>query len=379
MKKPNLKNICAWGFGSIFGLLGFAALASSDILSGLFLVLLSVTLLPPTWKFIQSKSPFQINTIGKSIAVGFLVIAAIAFIPPSESSTKTVQSVDESIEVSVIPEEEKEVSTSTSTEDELENAEPASETTSNDINPQKTSVAEPDESPKITQTSTPSDDNTYYSVTDIVDGDTIKISMDGSEETLRLIGIDTPETVDPRKPVQCFGKEASNKAKELLSGQRVRIEADPTQDTRDKYGRLLAYVYRDDGLFFNKTMIEQGYAYEYTYDVPYKFQSEFKTAEQTAKTNQRGLWSSSTCNGDPNTGVQAEEEQETEQTTQATPPTETTSSGGKFYTSSHHTAKYWYPESCDGWEGLSPTYLKSFNTLEELLAQYSRTKNPNCD
>lgn len=107
--------------------------------------------------------------------------------------------------------------------------------------------------------------------------------MDGTRETIRLIGIDTPETVDPRKPVQCFGGEASNKAKELLSGKKVRIEKDSTQGDRDKYGRLLTYIYREDGLFFNKYMIEQGYAYEYTYDTPYKYQAEFKEAEKYAR------------------------------------------------------------------------------------------------
>jgi len=84
-------------------------------------------------------------------------------------------------------------------------------------------------------------------VVSVVDGDTIKVSIDGKTTTLRLIGIDTPETVDPRKLVQCFGLEASKKAKELLTGRKVRIEQDPTQDKIDKYGRLLAYVYRDDG------------------------------------------------------------------------------------------------------------------------------------
>lgn len=139
---------------------------------------------------------------------------------------------------------------------------------------------------------------TYYSVTQVVDGDTIKISMNGQEETLRLIGLDTPETVDPRKPVQCFGKEASNKGKELLTGRKVRIEVDPSQGARDKYNRLLAYIYRDDGLFYNQYMIEQGYAHEYTYNTPYKYQAQLKAAQKTAQTNQAGLWSPNTCNGD---------------------------------------------------------------------------------
>ena len=131
----------------------------------------------------------------------------------------------------------------------------------------------------------------YYAVTDVVDGDTIKIRMGKKDETLRLIGMDTPETVDPRKPIQCFGREASNKAKELLSGRKVRIEMDPTQGDRDKYGRLLAYVHRDDGLFYNEYMIRQGYAHEYTYDTPYKYQTTFKAAQISAEAAQLGLWS----------------------------------------------------------------------------------------
>ena len=215
----------------------------------------------------------------------------------------------------------------------------------------------------------PSSQYTYYSVTEVVDGDTIKISMEGKVETLRLIGMDTPETVDPRKPVQCFGKEASSKAKELLSGRKVRIETDPTQGERDKYDRLLAYIYRDDGLLYNKYMIEQGYAHEYTYNIPYKYQVEFKAAQKSAQTAQLGLWSPSTCNGDTtssNTGTQ-------------TPPAASSQSTGKYYTSSHYSSKYYYPEACDEWKTLSPSYLRSYDTLEALLEVYpSRTTSPQC-
>jgi len=112
-----------------------------------------------------------------------------------------------------------------------------------------------------------------YSVVKVVDGDTLSVSINGKTETIRLIGINTPETVDPRKPVECFGKEASNKAKELLSGKRVRLETDSTQGDRDKYGRLLRYVWLEYDIFFNKQMISDGYAYEYTYSKPYKYQS----------------------------------------------------------------------------------------------------------
>lgn len=136
-----------------------------------------------------------------------------------------------------------------------------------------------------------------FLVSSVVDGDTVKVNINGTVETLRLIGIDTPETVDPRKPVQCFGVEASNKARALLSGKMVRLEADPTQGERDVYGRLLRYVFLSDGTNFNKLMIEQGYAFEYTYNTPYKYQVEFKQAETYARINKLGLWADDTCAG----------------------------------------------------------------------------------
>lgn len=85
-----------------------------------------------------------------------------------------------------------------------------------------------------------------YKVIKVVDGDTLSIDKDGEKKTIRLIGIDTPETVHPTKPVQCFGIEASNKAKELLTDKKVRLEFDDTQGEQDRYGRLLAYVFLED-------------------------------------------------------------------------------------------------------------------------------------
>lgn len=138
----------------------------------------------------------------------------------------------------------------------------------------------------------------FFEVVSVTDGDTLKVNINGTTETLRLIGIDTPETVDPRKPVQCFGEEASKKAKETLTGKKVSLEADPTQGERDKYQRLLRYVYLEDGTFFNKWMIQEGYAHEYTYQSnPYKYQTEFKDAERSARDNKKGLWGNM-CNGD---------------------------------------------------------------------------------
>lgn len=143
----------------------------------------------------------------------------------------------------------------------------------------------------------PSASSTLYCVEHVVDGDTLDLDMDGKRLRVRLIGINTPETVDPRRAVECFGKEASNKAKEILLGKWVSIETDPTQDSNDKYGRKLLYVYTEDGVMFNKQMIEDGYAYEYTYRYPYKYQKDFKAAEHEARTNERGLWSPNSCRG----------------------------------------------------------------------------------
>ncbi|MFA7676156.1 MAG: thermonuclease family protein [Candidatus Shapirobacteria bacterium] len=132
-------------------------------------------------------------------------------------------------------------------------------------------------------------------VTKIIDGDTLMVKINDKEESVRLIGIDTPETVDPRKTVQCFGKEASEKMKELVENKMVKLEADLTQNDRDKYNRLLRYVYLEDGTLVNKKLIEEGFGFEYTYKIPYKFQVEFKEAQKLAEEKKMGLWADSVC------------------------------------------------------------------------------------
>ncbi len=105
-----------------------------------------------------------------------------------------------------------------------------------------------------------------------------------------MLGIDTPETVDPRKTVQCFGKEASNKTKELLSNHSVYLETDNSQSLEDKYNRILAYITREDGLKINEYLLSNGFAHEYTYKIPYERQKEFKKLEKEARVNKAGLW-----------------------------------------------------------------------------------------
>jgi micrococcal nuclease len=132
----------------------------------------------------------------------------------------------------------------------------------------------------------------------VVDGDTIRVLVQGKEDTVRLIGIDAPETIDPKKSAQCFGKEASEKAKEVLENKTIILESDSTQGDRDEYGRLLRYIFLEDGTNFDKFILREGYAYEYTFkNNPYKYQSEFIQAEKKAKEENKGLWSS--CQAKP--------------------------------------------------------------------------------
>jgi micrococcal nuclease len=134
-----------------------------------------------------------------------------------------------------------------------------------------------------------------YAVSHVSDGDTFAVKMNGKSETVRMIGIDTPETKDPSTTVQCFGVAASNKTKELLAGKSVRLEADPQSDNRDKYQRLLRYVYLPDGTFLNQYLVEQGYAFAYTL-FPNSKLDQFRAWEQEARANNRGLWAG--CNVD---------------------------------------------------------------------------------
>lgn len=142
---------------------------------------------------------------------------------------------------------------------------------------------------------------TYYKVTKVSDGDTLHVDIDGVDERVRLIGINTPETVDPRTEVQCFGKEASKRMEELAEGELVSLEYDDSQSMRDTYGRLLAYVYLEDGQMLNRKMVAEGYAYEYTYLKPYAYQVEFRELQNLARTSGRGLWNQNSCNGKNNT------------------------------------------------------------------------------
>lgn len=126
-------------------------------------------------------------------------------------------------------------------------------------------------------------------VSKVVDGDTIVVNNDS---TVRFIGIDTPETVDPRRPVGCFGKEASNKVKSLLTGKEIILQKDVSET--DKYSRLLRYIFlplpNGQTLFVNDYLVREGFAKVLTYPPDVKYNEQFRQAERKAKENNRGLW-----------------------------------------------------------------------------------------
>jgi micrococcal nuclease len=141
---------------------------------------------------------------------------------------------------------------------------------------------------KVTGSSPPAD--AHARVVRVVDGDTILVAVGGREERVRYIGVDTPESVKPGTPVQCYAKRASAFNKKLLSGRTVRLVQDA--EARDRYGRLLAYVYREpDGLFVNAELARGGYARTLTIAPNVRYAARFRALAEAARQAGRGLWS----------------------------------------------------------------------------------------
>lgn len=139
-------------------------------------------------------------------------------------------------------------------------------------------------------------------VTRVVDGDTVNVRLEGQNRPVRIIGLNTPEVPGPYREAQCFGQEASDRAKSLLTDQTITIAQDPTQDSQDQFQRTLAYVWLPDGRLYEEEMIREGYAKEYTYNrqQPYLLQERLRAAERQARQAGRGLWAAGTCNGNIN-------------------------------------------------------------------------------
>jgi endonuclease YncB( thermonuclease family) len=130
-----------------------------------------------------------------------------------------------------------------------------------------------------------------YSVVHYDDGDTIVVDMNGAHETLRFVGVDTPETHDPRKPVQCYGPEAAAFTKKLISdaGNKVRLSSDPESTNRDRYDRLLRYIYLPDGRLVQDELVKNGYAFYYPY-FPFTKAAQFEADQNAARAAKKGLW-----------------------------------------------------------------------------------------
>jgi len=133
------------------------------------------------------------------------------------------------------------------------------------------------------------------SVINVVDGDTIDVLIDGREIRVRYIGIDTPETVDPQRPVECFGREASERNRQLVEGRAVGLEPDVSET--DQFGRLLRYVWVDPSAgsgqarMVNATLVEEGYATASAFPPDVRYAEEFAALEARARAEGRGLWS----------------------------------------------------------------------------------------
>ena len=229
----------------------FLIFAFSSITSFIFGIPLVILLIPPLAKLLWSRVKITVPTWGRFL-LGFILFIVMMQLSPKSKSSQQSSIPTPTVTVQVV-------------------------------------------TIKPTQQPTKAPNGSLYKIISVIDGDTIQVMIDDKKETIRLIGINSPETVDPRKPVECFGKEASAFAKSKLTGKSVRLEADSSQGERDKYSRLLRYVFLEDGTNFDKLMISEGYAYEYTYNLPYKYQADFKKAQKDAELTKKGLWADNVC------------------------------------------------------------------------------------
>jgi micrococcal nuclease len=149
-------------------------------------------------------------------------------------------------------------------------------------------VTTPTPTPQLTEASGAPPGLEQAWVTRVVDGDTIDVLLDGETLRVRYIGIDTPETVDPRRPVGCFGREASDRNRALVEGQTVGLERDVSD--KDDFGRLLRYVWIGSRMV-NAALVEDGYALASTYPPDVKHANLFAALQSQAREAARGLWS----------------------------------------------------------------------------------------
>lgn len=247
----------------------------------------------------------------------------------------------------------------------------------NNVSEQTISNSETTEQVNTNSTNTSvSDDNTntsntkLYKVIRVVDGDTLIIDYNGTEERVRLIGVDTPESVHPNEEKNTeFGKKASEFSKNYLENKEVTLEFDVQE--RDQYGRLLAYVYLNN-VMYNKTLLQEGYAKIATYPPNVKYVDDFTAIQEEARNNKKGLWgyetTSNTSKASPKTSssntTNSKNSTTTNTTTTSTVDSDSNNSGnieynGQTVYKSKTGSKYHYSPTCSNMK--NPTEI----TLEE--------------
>lgn len=128
-----------------------------------------------------------------------------------------------------------------------------------------------------------------YFVDHFIDGNTIAVDMDGHTESIRLIGVETPETIKPKSSIQCFGPEAGDFVKRAIGARPVRLVADPISNNRDRYNRLVRYAYLENGTLLNEQLIEHGFGFA-NLEYPFVRHEEFLQTQNSAKYANVGLW-----------------------------------------------------------------------------------------
>lgn len=235
-----------WVSSAFLALLAFGAIGTGDVLASIFMFALAFLVTPLSNKYLFSRLKFAMPTWGKVLLGVFLFFSFGATLTPPKSAPE--------------PEVEEVIANAPENEEPIE--------------------------PEVI----------HYEVTSITDGDTIKVLINNKTETIRLVNMNTPETVDPRRPVECMGKESSEKMTQLVTGKKVSLEIDKTQTDRDRYDRLLRFVFLEDGTDVGLEMIKQGFAESSPYgNLPHKYLEEYKAAQSQAQEQQIGLWDSTVC------------------------------------------------------------------------------------
>lgn len=288
----NRSQLSGWFFGFLFGLYGIGAVTQGSWLSGVAGLVFAALIIPPSRQAVFQRLPWQLPHWAKlliTVLVFFLMAMTVEAEPaPQNAGADAVPQASPSQRGTPSP------------------------TVTMDAQATVSPIASPLASPAVLATTSAGQaaERQAATLVRVVDGDTIQVELNGRRQTVRLIGINTPEVVDPRRSPECFGREASNEAKRFLTevGPQLWLEADPSQANQDRYNRLLRYVFvREGQTDLGLHLIQQGYANEYTYDQAYRYQAAYRQAEVEAQTAGRGLWADGVCAASPPSRPQTQE------------------------------------------------------------------------